>query len=64
MAPEDDYPDWVAPMARAVARGEVDRGMAIYGSGVRACVAANKVPGVLACLILDPIAVGPSSYRD
>ena len=34
MAPEDDYPDWVAPMARAVTRGEVDRGMAIYGTFV------------------------------
>ena len=53
-APEDDYPDWVVPMARAVARGEVDRGVAICGSGVGACVAANKVPGVRASLILDP----------
>jgi ribose 5-phosphate isomerase B len=54
LAPEDDYPDWVVPMARAVARGEVDRGVAICGSGVGACVAANKVPGVRASLILDP----------
>jgi ribose 5-phosphate isomerase B len=38
-------------LARAVARGEVDRGVAICGSGVGACVAANKVPGVRACLI-------------
>jgi ribose 5-phosphate isomerase B len=53
-AAEDDYPDWVVPMARAVARGEVDRGVAVCGSGVGACVAANKVPGVRACLILDP----------
>jgi ribose 5-phosphate isomerase B len=49
--PDDDYPDFVAPMARAVARGEVDRGVAVCGSGVGACVAANKVPGVRACLI-------------
>jgi ribose 5-phosphate isomerase B len=49
--PEDDYPDFVVPLARAVARGEVDRGVAICGSGVGACVAANKVPGVRACLI-------------
>jgi len=39
------------PLARAVARGEVDRGVAICGSGVGACIAANKVPGVRACLI-------------
>ena len=49
--PDDDYPDFVAPLARAVARGEVRRGVAICGSGVGAAVAANKVPGVRACLI-------------
>lgn len=49
--PEDDYPDFVVPLARAVARGEVDRGVAVCGSGVGACIAANKVPGVRACLI-------------
>ena len=49
--PEDDYPDFVAPLARAVACGEVDRGVAVCGSGVGACVAANKVGGVRACLI-------------
>lgn len=38
-------------MTRAVARGEVDRGVAICGSGVGVCIAANKVPGVRACLI-------------
>jgi ribose 5-phosphate isomerase B len=47
----DDYPDFVVPLARAVAKGEVIRGVAICGSGVGACVAANKVPGVRACLI-------------
>jgi ribose 5-phosphate isomerase B len=47
----DDYPDFVAPLARAVAKGEVDRGVAICGSGVGACVIANKVPGVRASLI-------------
>jgi ribose 5-phosphate isomerase B len=53
-APGDDYPDWVVPMARAVASGAVERGVALCGSGVGACVAANKVRGVRACLILDP----------
>jgi len=52
--PGDDYPDFVVPMARAVARGEIDRGIAVCGSGVGACVVANKVPGVRACLIMDP----------
>ena len=47
----DDYPDFVVPLGRAVARGEVTRGLAICGSGVGACVVANKLPGVRACLI-------------
>ena len=51
--PDDDYPDFVVPLARAVARGEVSRGLAICGSGVGACIAANKVPGARACLIQD-----------
>jgi ribose 5-phosphate isomerase B len=51
--PADDYPDFITPMAKAVARGEVDRGVAVCGSGVGACVAANKIPGVRAALILD-----------
>lgn len=50
---DDDYPDFVVPLAKAVARGEVDRGVAICGSGVGACIAANKVPGVRAALITD-----------
>jgi ribose 5-phosphate isomerase B len=51
LAPEDDYPDFVIPMARAVGRGELDRGIAICGSGVGACIVANKVPGVRAALV-------------
>jgi ribose 5-phosphate isomerase B len=48
---DDDYPDFVIPLARAVAHGEVNRGIAICGSGVGACVVANKVAGVRASLI-------------
>jgi ribose 5-phosphate isomerase B len=43
---DDDYPDFVVPLARAVPRGEVDRGVAICGSGVGACIAANTKRGV------------------
>ena len=50
---DDDYPDFVAPLARAVAAGKMDRGVAVCGSGVGAAVAANKVAGVRACLIHD-----------
>ena len=53
LTPDDDYPDFVVPLARAVALGQVDRGLAICGSGVGASVCANKVKGVRACLIHD-----------
>jgi RpiB/LacA/LacB family sugar-phosphate isomerase len=51
--PNDDFPDFVIPMARAVAEHRLDRGIAVCGSGVGACVAANKVPGGRAALITD-----------
>ena len=51
--PDDDYPHFVVPLARAVAQGEVERGIAICGSGVGASIAANKVPGVRSALIND-----------
>ena len=50
---QDDYPDFVVPLARAVASGQVLRGIAICGNGVGACVAANKVDGVRAALITE-----------
>jgi ribose 5-phosphate isomerase B len=49
--PDDDYPDYVIPLATAVSEGKVERGIAICGSGVGACVAANKVKGIRACLV-------------
>ena len=51
--PADDYPDFVIPLARAVAAGELERGIAICTSGVGASIAANKVSGVRAALIHD-----------
>ena len=53
LAPGDDYPDFVIPLARAVSSGKVERGIAVCGSGVGAEVCANKVPGVRAGLIGD-----------
>jgi len=49
----DDYPDYVFPLAKAVSAGEVERGIAICGSGVGASVCANKVHGIRAALIHD-----------
>lgn len=50
---DDDYPDYVLPLAQAVANGKIERGVAVCGSGIGACIAANKVPGVRAALIHD-----------
>ena len=50
---DDDYPDYVTPLAKAVASGQVARGIAICGSGVGASVCANKIPGARASLIHD-----------
>ena len=45
-----DYPDFGAAVARAVASGEVDRGVLICGSGIGISIAANKVAGARAAL--------------
>lgn len=49
----DDYPDLIIPLAKALSGNEVDRGIAVCGSGVGAAIAANKVSGVRAALIND-----------
>ena len=51
--PNDDYPDFVVPLARAVAAAQVERGVAICGSGVGACICANKIAGARAAPIQD-----------
>jgi ribose 5-phosphate isomerase B len=51
--PDDDYPDFVIPLAEALAARVIERGVAICGSGVGASVCANKIPGIRAALIHD-----------
>jgi ribose 5-phosphate isomerase B len=53
LSPDDDYPDFVIPLAQAVAAGSLERGVAVCGSGVGASICANKIPGVRAGLIHD-----------
>ncbi|MGE5425228.1 MAG: RpiB/LacA/LacB family sugar-phosphate isomerase [Syntrophothermus sp.] len=50
---DDDYPDYIIPLAQAVSAGKIDRGIAICGSGVGACVVANKFSNVRASLITE-----------
>ena len=51
--PDDDYPDFAEAVAGAVTSGQAERGILICGSGVGAGIAANKVPGIRACLCHD-----------
>ena len=51
--PGDDYPDFVLAVSRAVTSGQAKRGILICGSGVGACIAANKITGIRACLCHD-----------
>ena len=51
--PADDYPDFAQAVATAVASGRVERGIVVCGSGVGACVTANKVAGVRAAVCHD-----------
>ncbi len=53
MDPGDDFPDYIIPLAKAVANSEVERGVAVCGSGVGACIVANKIAGVRAALITE-----------
>ena len=48
-----DYPDTIAPAARAVASGKADRGVIICGSGIGASIVANKIRGVRCVLCSD-----------
>ena len=51
--PGDDYPDAAAAVANAVVLGRAERGVLVCGSGVGACVAANKVLGIRAAMCHD-----------
>src|SRR2546427_9531764 len=64
LSPDDDYPDFVIPLAQAVAAGTVERGVAVCGSGVGASICANKIPGVRAALIHDHFSAGQGVEDD
>lgn len=49
-----DYPDVAAPVARAVASGQVDRAILVCGTGLGMAITANKIPGVAAASVTDP----------
>jgi ribose 5-phosphate isomerase B len=50
-----DYPDVIAPVARAVARGEQELGIVLGGSGTGEAIVANKVRGIRCVEAADPV---------
>jgi len=64
LTPDDDYPDFVIPLAQAVAADTLQRGVAVCGSGVGASICANKIPGVRAGLIHDHFSAGQGVEDD
>lgn len=59
-----DYPDYAAVVAEAVASGQADRGIIVCGSGVGACVAANKVAGARAGMCHDTYSASQGVEHD
>ena len=62
--PEDDFPDFAAPVAASVQAGKAERGIIICGSGVGATITANKFPGVRAGLCHDTYSAGQGVQHD
>ncbi len=50
-----DYPDYAAPVARAVAAGNYEVGVLLDGSGIGMSIVANKFPGIRAALVHDEV---------
>lgn len=59
-----DYPDFAAAVGRAVASKQAERGIILCGSGVGACVAANKLHGVRACVCHDTYSAAQGVEHD
>ncbi len=62
--PQDDYPDFARYVGQAIQHKQADRGILICGSGVGACVAANKIKGVRACVCHDVYSAGQGVEHD
>ncbi|HRK30739.1 MAG TPA: RpiB/LacA/LacB family sugar-phosphate isomerase [Tepidisphaeraceae bacterium] len=59
-----DYPDFAAPAARAVARGECDIGILLDGTGIGMSIVANKIAGVCAALAHDDLTARVSREKN
>ena len=64
LEPTDDYPDYARYVGQAIQTGQASRGIIICGSGVGACVAANKLHGVRAGLCHDTYSAAQGVEHD
>ena len=59
-----DYPDFAKKVGKAIQNKEVDRGIIICGSGVGACISANKMKGIYAAICHDTYSAGQGVEHD
>ncbi|MFH1184267.1 MAG: RpiB/LacA/LacB family sugar-phosphate isomerase [Chloroflexota bacterium] len=59
-----DFPDIAASVGRTLQRGEADRGILVCGSGIGACIAANKMKGVYASICHDTYSAAQGVMHD
>lgn len=62
--PKDDYPDFARVVGQAIQGKQAERGILTCGSGVGACVAANKMKGVRACVCHDTYSAAQGVEHD
>lgn len=62
--PDDDYPDFVVPAAKAVAKNKESRGLVLGGSGIGECIAANKIKGVRAVRAWNMVSAKMSRWHN
>jgi len=59
-----DYPDFAEKIGHAIQNGEAERGILCCGSGVGACIAANKMKGVYASICHDTYSAAQGVMHD
>jgi len=59
-----DFPDFTKKVGEAIQRGEAERGILVCGSGVGACIAANKMKGVWASICHDTYSAAQGVQHD
>jgi ribose 5-phosphate isomerase B len=59
-----DFPDYSEKVGRAVQSGEAERGLLVCGSGIGACIAANKMKGVFASICHDTYSAAQGVRHD